>query len=172
MLIASLHCHSLTLALEWPLLSQVLCVWREKASNIKYFSEEVSPRAKAAQPDHIETLSVCFYFLRFVLLNVRIYVTLITASTGWSHKINLKAESRAGIGRQVRTISIVFFTRASKGSASEACSRHLFGSLLCSFQHTRLTWIVVNWLDGNCRISASLFRLQLSYTIDTPAAAD
>lgn len=143
MLIASLHCHSLTLALEWPLLSQVLCVWREKASNIKYFSEEVSPRAKAAQPDHIETLSVCFYFLRFVLLNVRIYLTLITASTGLKSQNKFE---RAGIGRQVRTISIVFFTRASKGSASEARSRHLFGSLLCSFQHTRLTWIVVNWL--------------------------
>lgn len=94
-LIASLHCCWLTPALELPLLSQVLCVWREKASNIKYFTEEVSPRAKATQPDHIETLSVCFYFLRFVLLNVRIYVTVITASSerGWSHKMNLQAYS-------------------------------------------------------------------------------
>lgn len=112
-------------------MSQVLCVWREKASNIKYFTEEVSPRAKATQPDHIETLSVCFYFLRFVLLNVRIYVTVITESS----KPGLKSQNefagllRAEIIRQVRTISIVFFIRASRGTgtakpAPDVCLDH------------------------------------------------
>lgn len=57
-----------------------LCLESEKASSIKYFTEEVPTRAKATQPDHIETLSVCLNFLRFVLLNVRIYVMVITAS--------------------------------------------------------------------------------------------
>lgn len=81
LLIAIGHCRWLTQSLERPLLSQVLRVWRaRKASSIKYFTEEVPSRAKATQPDHIETLSVCLNFLRTVLLNVRIYVTVITAS--------------------------------------------------------------------------------------------
>lgn len=81
LLIAIGHCRWLTQALERPLLSQVLRVWRaRKASSIKYFTEEVPPRAKATQPDHIETLSACLNFLRSVLLNVRIYVTVITAN--------------------------------------------------------------------------------------------
>lgn len=170
LLIASLYCCWLTPALEWPLLSQVLCVWRrEKASSIKYFTEEVSPRAKATQPDHIETLSVCFYFLRFVLLNVRFYVMVITASKSLNEFAGLL---RAEITRQVRTISIVFFIGASRANERKACFRHLFGSLLCSFQHKRLPWIVVIWVNGNWRISAMLFRLELSYKIDTTAAAE
>lgn len=142
-LIASPHCRWLTPALERSLLSQVLCVWRKNASNIKYFTEEVSPRAKATQPDHIETLYMWFYFLLFVLLNVRIYVTVITASKGWSHKMNPQGDSELKSTRQVRTILIVFFISVSMGRKAKACTRRVFESLLHSFQRTRWTWIVV-----------------------------
>ncbi len=132
LLIASLHYCWLTPALEWPLLSQVLCVWREKASKIKYFTEEVSPRAKAMQPDHIETLSVCFYFLRFVLLNVRIYVTVITVSSewGWSHKMNLQAYSELkspGKSEQLALFSLSEYPGVGKAKpAPDICLDHCF----------------------------------------------
>jgi len=176
LLIASLCCCWLTPALEWPLLSQVLCVWKEKASNIKYFREEVSPRAKATQSDHIETLSVYFYFLRFVLLNVRIYVTA-SSKRGRSDKMNLQADSElepAGKSEQLALFFcfFCFYFRTSRDSQDKAYARHLFGSLLHIFQRTRLTWIVVIPVNGNWQISAMLFRLELSYTKDTTAAAE
>lgn len=135
-----------------------------KASSMKYFRGNLSQGpGYAARPNEI--FSACFHFLHFVFLNVRIHEMLVIKSSkrDLSHLFG-GGFSQSQIYKKVRTHSGLSKAR----SASVICLDHL----LCSFQHTRLHRIVVIRVNGNWKISAMLFRLELSYTIDTTAAAN